>query len=117
MAHKTIHLTPKDSKSIILIGGMNGVGKTTLLDAVRLCLYGKRALGNRVSLSEYHDYLSEIIHRSPTGNSSINSASVSLEFEYARDGEKKRHTVNAHGNAKGVEKLLKMPLLPMKMIG
>lgn len=90
---QTIHLTPKDSKSIILIGGMNGAGKTTLLDAVRLCLYGKRTLGNRVSLSEYHDYLSEIIHRSPTGNSPINSASVSLEFEYARDGEKKRHTV------------------------
>ena len=68
---QTIHLTPKDSKSIILIGGMNGAGKTTLLDAVRLCLYGKRALGNRVSLSEYHHYLAEIIHRSPTGNSPI----------------------------------------------
>ena len=90
---QTIHLTPKDSKSIILIGGMNGAGKTTLLDAVRLCLYGKRALGNRVSLSEYHDYLAEIIHRSPTGNLPITSASVSLEFEYARDGEKKWYTV------------------------
>ncbi len=90
---QTIHLTPKDSKSIILIGGMNGAGKTTLLDAICLCLYGKRALGNRVSLSEYHYYLSEIIHRSPTGNLPINNASVSLEFEYARDGEKKRYTV------------------------
>lgn len=90
---QTIHLTPKDSKPIILIGGMNGAGKTTLLDAVRLCLYGKRALGSRVSLSEYHEYLSEIIHRSPTVNSSIDHASVSLEFEYARDGEKKRHRI------------------------
>ena len=90
---QTIHLTPKDSKPIILIGGMNGSGKTTLLDAVRLCLYGKRALGSRVSLSEYHEYLSEIIHRSPTGNPSIDHASVSLEFEYARDSEKRRHTV------------------------
>ena len=90
---QTIHLTPKNGKPIILIGGMNGAGKTTLLDAVRLCLYGRRSLGNRVSLSEYHDYLFKIIHRSPTGNSPINSASVSLEFEYARDGEKKRHTV------------------------
>ena len=90
---QTIHLTPRDSKPIILIGGMNGAGKTTLLDAVRLCLYGKRALGSRVSLSEYREYLSEIIHRSPTGNLSIDHASVSLEFEYARDGEKRRHTV------------------------
>ena len=90
---QTIHLTPKDSKPIILIGGMNGAGKTTLLDAVRLCLYGKRALGSRVSLSEYHEYLSEIIHRSPTVNSSIDHASVSLEFEYARDGQKRKHMV------------------------
>ena len=90
---QTIQLTPNGTGPIILIGGMNGVGKTTLLDAVRLCLYGKRALGNRVSLSEYHDYLSEIIHRSPTVNSPIDHASVSLEFEYARDGEKKGYTV------------------------
>ena len=114
---QTIHLTPNNGEPIILIGGMNGAGKTTLLDAVRLCLYGKRALGNRVSLSEYHDYLSEIIHRSPTGNSPINSASVLLEFEYARDGEKKGTRLNAHGNVKGAEKLLKKLLLFMKMMG
>ncbi len=90
---QTITLTPNTNKPIILIGGMNGAGKTTLLDAVRLCLYGKRALGNRVSHNEFYNYLSEIIHRSPTANSSIDHASVSLEFEYARDGEKKRYTV------------------------
>ena len=90
---QTIYLTPKDRKPIILIGGMNGAGKTTLLDAVRLCLYGKRALGSRVSLSEYYDYLSEIIHRNPVANSPLDCASVSLEFEYARDGGKKRYTV------------------------
>ena len=90
---QTITLTPNTSKPIILIGGMNGAGKTTLLDAVRLCLYGKRALGSRVSLSEYHDYLSEIIHRNPVANSPLDCASVSLEFEYARDGEKRRYTV------------------------
>ena len=90
---QTVNLTPKGSKPIILIGGMNGAGKTTLLDAVRLCLYGKRALGSRVSLSEYQEYLSEIIHRDLTANSPIDHASVTLEFEYSRDGEKKRYTV------------------------
>ena len=90
---QTIHLTPNNGGPIILIGGMNGAGKTTLLDAVRLCLYGRRALGSRVSLREYHTYLVEIIHRNPISNSSLNQASVALEFEYARDGEKKRHTV------------------------
>lgn len=90
---QTIHLTPKNGKPIILIGGMNGAGKTTLLDAVRLCLYGKRALGNRVSRSEYQEHLSEIIHRNPTANSPIDCASVSLEFEYARDDEKREYVV------------------------
>ena len=90
---QTITLTPNTNRPIILIGGMNGAGKTTLLDAVRLCLYGKRALGNRVSHNEYYNYLSEMIHRNSIANSTPDWASVSLEFEYARDGKKNRYTV------------------------
>ena len=90
---QTLDLTPNGTGPIILIGGMNGAGKTTLLNAVRLCLYGRRALGSRVSLNEYHEYLSEIVHRSPTVNSSINHASVSLEFDYARDGKKRNYRI------------------------
>ncbi len=42
---QSVQLTPNGTGPIILIGGMNGSGKTMLLDAVRLCLYGKRSLG------------------------------------------------------------------------
>lgn len=89
----TLSLTPKGAGPIILIGGMNGAGKTTLLEAVRLCLYGKRALGNRVSLNEYHEYLSKRIHRDPRFAMDLNCASVSLEFEYAYGGEKREYRV------------------------
>ncbi len=89
----TLPLTPNGTESVILIGGMNGAGKTTLLEAVRLCLYGKRALGNRVSLNEYHEYLSKMIHRDSRFAGSLNYASVSLEFEYAYGAEKREYRV------------------------
>ena len=90
---QTIHLTPNGQGPIILIGGMNGAGKTTLLDAVRLCLYGRRALGNRVSDNEYYDYLSSLIHRGSDSVMPLKHAAVSLEFEYAHGGEIKQYRV------------------------
>lgn len=35
---------PNSGKNVVLIGGMNGYGKTTLLEALYLCLYGKDAM-------------------------------------------------------------------------
>ena len=62
---QVINLNPKtesDSRPIILLGGMNGGGKTTLMDAIRLALYGHRAeCSTRGNLS-YADFLSQCVN-------------------------------------------------------
>ncbi|WP_225897114.1 DNA sulfur modification protein DndD [Brevundimonas goettingensis] len=67
---------------IILVGGRNGAGKTTLLEGVRLALYGRRALGPRVSRQEYHAYLAGRVHR----GAGVAGASVEIAFDYAEAG-------------------------------
>lgn len=80
-------------RPIVLFGGKNGTGKTTILNSVRLCLYGKRAAGARVSRADYRDYLRRLIHRSPKGESSPRSASVSLLFTHAHAGRETTYLV------------------------
>ena len=35
---------PVDGRNVVLVGGMNGYGKTSILEAIYLCLYGKDAV-------------------------------------------------------------------------
>lgn len=55
---------PVSKRPIILVVGHNGSGKTTFLEAVRLVLYGKRALGPRIGQAEYEGYLFRRINNS-----------------------------------------------------
>ena len=88
-------------RPIVLVGGKNGVGKTTLLEAVRLALYGRRALGSRVGTGQYEEYLRGRIHR-PGGEAVVPSqAAVGLEFDYAEDGVVHRYKVRRAWSARG----------------
>lgn len=75
---QSITLTPKGKKRrVVLVGGLNGRGKTTLLDAVQLALYGNRArISNRGSLS-YESYISRARSR---GISDQETFAVELAF-------------------------------------
>ena len=78
-------LTPEsDEKPIVLFGGMNGGGKTTLLDAVQLALYGPKARCSNRGRLPYRDYLRAAIHRDadPGGG-----ASLTIDFRRVVDGE------------------------------
>ncbi len=71
-----------DERPVILVLGHNGGGKTTFLEAVRLALYGKRALGARVARSDYEAYLLRRIHILAEER----AASVTLSFSRHEEG-------------------------------
>ena len=54
--------TTEGTRPIILIGGFNGGGKTTLMDAIRLALYGQRAqIDRRQKNQSYSEFLSQCV--------------------------------------------------------
>ncbi|OHC30136.1 MAG: DNA sulfur modification protein DndD [Pseudomonadales bacterium RIFCSPHIGHO2_02_FULL_60_43] len=83
-------LIPKIKKGknapIILFGGLNGGGKTTILSALKLALYGKGILSSSATVAEYHQYLRECIHRAHNSIAKPTRAAVELTFRYAQYG-------------------------------
>jgi DNA sulfur modification protein DndD len=103
------NLTPQKGKPIILFGGMNGGGKTTLLDAVQLAFYGSKArLSNRGKL-KYKDYLRESIHR---GGDPGEGAGITLRFRRMIDGETRVFELQRYWRegVKGIEETLRVLL-------
>lgn len=102
---QTIDLLPRTRGSrrrpIVLVGGHNGAGKTTILEAIRLCLYGRLALGNRVTDVEYHAHLRERIHRNRDAIIPVSYSSVAIEFEFAHAGRPSTYLVHRAWETKG----------------
>lgn len=89
------------SRPIVLVGGKNGAGKTTILEAVRLCLYGPMLLGQRVSTREYEEYLRSRVHRDEAALVMNNSSSVSLEFEHSELGQSHTYFIERRWDVEG----------------
>lgn len=73
---------------VVLIGGKNGAGKTTILESIRLCLYGRGALGLRVRKTDYETYIKQRFHRRNDGKLPSRSARIGIVFEHVYAGEK-----------------------------
>lgn len=83
----------RHKKTIILFGGKNGAGKTTIFEAFKLCLYGSSLDQFRWKKTDYLEYIRKKIHRNPYQILQPVSAAISLEFEYSRLGNKDNYKI------------------------
>ena len=82
-------------KPIVLVGGMNGRGKTTFLEAVLLALYGSSSFAYLESKQKsYLQYLKSFINK----NAEDKTCSVELEFE-TNNGVKEKYIVKRSWDA------------------
>jgi DNA sulfur modification protein DndD len=101
-------LTPTcESKPIILFGGLNGGGKTTLIDAIQLAFYGPKARCSSRGKLSYSDFLRSTIHR---GTSLSEGASIEVRFRRAVDGVTRSYAITRswRESERGIEEKVKV---------
>lgn len=101
---QVVDLRPEErygkNRPIVLFGGINGGGKTTILDAIQLVLYGNRATCSKKSEKSYEQFLRESINR---GVPASQGASIGLSFQYASDGQQNTFEVLRQWSMKGTK--------------
>ena len=85
-----INLKTEKGLPIVLFGGLNGAGKTSILTAVKLALFGKASLKGNITSKVYSNYLEDQINRN---EGELNSASVAIEFDYSKLGKQYRYLI------------------------
>lgn len=70
-------------RPIVLFGGMNGGGKTTIFDGLQLALYGSRARCSKRAGRTYEDFLRDSINNGVLPEA---GAGVALNFSIATNG-------------------------------
>lgn len=104
-----IKLAPRKAgvyeRPIVLFGGLNGAGKTSILTAIRLVLLGKRAVSDVISKKDYQAYLAEQINKTAIGENPKVKSSITLEFSYTHHGVHNQYKVVRSWHANSEEQL------------
>ncbi|MET3393548.1 DNA sulfur modification protein DndD [Variovorax sp. 1140] len=94
---QVLDLRPKTragkNRPVVLFGGLNGAGKTTILNSIRHVLYGRQALDVSVTQKGYEEILRGMIHNPPGQLIKPDQAYIELHFTYSRLGKKVRYKV------------------------
>ena len=106
----TIELSPKRedmfvNSPVILFGGLNGAGKTSILTAIRLVLLGKLAIGQLLTKKEYANFLSEQTNKTALKDDPETIAEISLLFTHTHMGKHNSYRLTRRWDAQGKETL------------
>ena len=101
-------LTTTPEKPIVLVGGLNGAGKTTIFESIMIALYGRAYMGRKASKKEYAALIADKIHRHEGRRAS--RASVEVAFRFHHDGSEDLYSVSRLWNVEGasVEETLRV---------
>ena len=84
--------TVSGTRNIVLIGGQNGTGKTSLFTAIKLALYGPLCFQFQSKNNQYTARIKEFINHDAFAHSEV-SAYIELEIEIPRDQTMVRYTI------------------------
>lgn len=96
----SINLEVEDGKPIILLGALNGGGKTTFLDAIQLALYGKHARCSNRAGTAYGSFLASSKNRFTPSDAEVK---LNLTFTHRTENIINRYEIERSWQVKGQE--------------
>lgn len=80
----------RENKNLVIVKGPNGSGKSTFFKSIALGLFGRQALGSRITQKEYDEYLYSRFHKDRLADKQKrqDEASVTLVLDYVESGIK-----------------------------
>lgn len=88
----TFDFATTNDKNIILVGGKNGAGKSTIFEAIKLCIYGPMAYKYQGFNSSYISRIKSNINNNSLKNDIVD-ALVSIDLEISENTEKNTYTL------------------------
>ena len=84
--------TTTNDKNIILVGGKNGAGKSTIFEAIKVCIYGPIAYKYQGFNSSYISKIKSNINNNSLKNDNVD-AFVSIDIELTENTDKNTYTL------------------------